>query len=55
MRVFSDVFHGELARGVLSPLLALCYYWAGEMMFIEDTRVLIDSDRQRLQDIGRHL
>jgi len=25
------------------------------MMSIEDTRVLIDSDRQRLQDIGRHL
>jgi len=25
------------------------------MMSIEETKVLIDSDRQRLQDIGRHL
>jgi len=40
---------------VLSPPAALCYYWAGKMMSIEETKVLIDSDRQRLQDIGRHL
>jgi len=25
------------------------------MMSIEETKGLIDSDRQRLQDIGRHL
>jgi len=25
------------------------------MMTIEETRSLIESDRQRLQDIGRHL
>jgi len=25
------------------------------MMSIEETKILIDSDRQRLQDIGRHL
>jgi len=25
------------------------------MMSVEETKVLIDSDRQRLRDIGRHL